>query len=382
MKISGRWFWATGLLFFTQIALADWTPAKRLTWTAGDSAWPAIAVDLTNNIHVVWYDDTPGNYEIYYKRSTDIGITWSPGKRLTWTAGQSVYPAVALGSTNTIHVVWNDDSTGNPEIFYRNSQDDGLTWSSAKRLTWNLEASYMPAIAIDRDDNISITWSQFVSDNCETYFRRSTNGGATWSRPKRLTWTSGDTYARDIAVDSFGTTHVIWEDDTPGNLEVFRRKSTDGGTTWRPVQRLTWTSDDSRFPALAVVPNNGIHIAWHDYTPGNEEIYYKRSQDGGLTWGVAKRLTWTSAASRYPALAVFALDYVRVVWSEAAPGNFEIYGAGSDDGGATWSIVQRLTWTSGDSREPAMAAGPNKMVYVVWFDNTPGNNEIYFLEGN
>jgi hypothetical protein len=28
----------------------------------------AIAVDPSGNIHVVWYDDTPGDFEIYYKK--------------------------------------------------------------------------------------------------------------------------------------------------------------------------------------------------------------------------------------------------------------------------------------------------------------------------
>ncbi len=56
-----------GVFFFAQAAQADWTAAKRLTWTSGWSHAPAMALDSGNAIHVVWPDDTPGNYEIYYK---------------------------------------------------------------------------------------------------------------------------------------------------------------------------------------------------------------------------------------------------------------------------------------------------------------------------
>ena len=56
-----------GLSLFIQFARADWTTAKRLTWTAGRSFSPAVAVDSGGATHVVWSDDTPGNYEIYYK---------------------------------------------------------------------------------------------------------------------------------------------------------------------------------------------------------------------------------------------------------------------------------------------------------------------------
>ena len=60
------------LIFFfpfalTQIARADWTPAKRLTWNTAGSGSPAIAVDPTGNLHLVWLDGRPGNYEIYYR---------------------------------------------------------------------------------------------------------------------------------------------------------------------------------------------------------------------------------------------------------------------------------------------------------------------------
>jgi hypothetical protein len=69
---------ALGFFFlFAQIALADWSAEKQLTWTAGDSLYPAIATDSKNGIHVVWNDNTPGHFEVYYKKSADGGATWT-----------------------------------------------------------------------------------------------------------------------------------------------------------------------------------------------------------------------------------------------------------------------------------------------------------------
>jgi len=59
---------AAGLSFLTSYALADWSTAKRLTWTSGNSQSPAIAIEASDIIHVVWSDDTPGNDEIYYNQ--------------------------------------------------------------------------------------------------------------------------------------------------------------------------------------------------------------------------------------------------------------------------------------------------------------------------
>ena len=52
---------------------------RRLTYNAGDSWHPTIAIS-GGNIHVVWFDESPGIETIFYKRSTDNGITW--GKNL------------------------------------------------------------------------------------------------------------------------------------------------------------------------------------------------------------------------------------------------------------------------------------------------------------
>jgi hypothetical protein len=78
-----------GLTFSAQAAQAAWTASQRLTWTTGESYWPSLAVDPSGHLHVVWYDLTPGNMEIYYKKSTDGGGNWTASQRLTWMTGDS-----------------------------------------------------------------------------------------------------------------------------------------------------------------------------------------------------------------------------------------------------------------------------------------------------
>jgi hypothetical protein len=69
---------------------------------------------------------------------------------------------------------------------------------------------------------------------------------------------------------------VVWQDDTPGNNEVFYKKSTNGGMAWSGAKRLTWNSGDSEFPAAATDSNDNIHLVWRYGSIGNGEIYYKR----------------------------------------------------------------------------------------------------------
>jgi hypothetical protein len=106
-----------GVFFLTQNVESAWT-FKRLTWNSGGSWLPDIAVDLNEHIHLVWQDHSPGNWEIFYKKNTDGGTTWST-ERLTWNSGWSRDPTIAVDSNPHIYVVWHDDSPGNYEIFYK-----------------------------------------------------------------------------------------------------------------------------------------------------------------------------------------------------------------------------------------------------------------------
>jgi hypothetical protein len=62
-------FGVTGIFLLCQLLTAQtWEKTKRLTYTVGDSSNTAIATDTDNNIHVVWDDITSGNNEIFYRK--------------------------------------------------------------------------------------------------------------------------------------------------------------------------------------------------------------------------------------------------------------------------------------------------------------------------
>ena len=360
-------------------ALADWTWAKRLTWTAGDSHFPAMAMDSSDTLHVVWEDDTPGNSEIYYKKSANSGTTWSPAKRLTWTAGDSHYPAMGIDSSDTIHVFWEDDTPGGREIYYKQSQDRGDTWSASRRLTWTPGFSHKPAASIGPDDTIHIAWYDYASGDSDIYYKQSQDGGTNWGASKRLTWTSAPSFAP--AVGTTSSVHVVWEVEPPGPAEIYHKSSADGGETWSATRRITWTSGGSFMPVIAVDSSAHIHVAWYDNTPGNLEIYYQRSEDDGSTWSSSQRLTWTGGGSRYISLAIDSGNALHMAWYDDTPGASEIYYKRSTDGGSTWSAAQRLTWTSDTSSTPVLAIESNNALHLIWEDNTPGNWEIYYKKG-
>ncbi|MFH1937407.1 MAG: exo-alpha-sialidase [Bacteroidota bacterium] len=170
--------------------------------------------------------------------------------------------------------------------------------------------------------------------------------------------------------------HVVWSDDRDGNQEIYYKRSADAGMTWGADVRLTNDPNYSGLPSVATIGSD-VHIVWEDDRDGpNGEgsIYYKRSTDGGITWGTDTRLTDSSADAWDPAVAVSDSE-VHVVYFDWAWQ--EIYYIHSTDGGTTWEAAQKLTNATGWSRYPSIAVS-GSLVHVTWEDTRDGNFEIYY----
>jgi hypothetical protein len=367
-----------GLFLFVQTAEADWTPTKRLTWNSGLSRNPKVVVDIWGTLHMVWEDNTPAYYEIFYSQSMDGGATWTAGKRLTWTSDYSVFPDLAIYAAVNLYVVWMEGPSGNHEIYFKKSTDSGATWTASKRITWTSGLSQLPDITIDFSGNIHLVWDDSMTGNNVIYYKKSMDGGGTWTAGKRMSWTSSYNMYPDMATDSSGHLYLVWSAWTGANTEICYRKSTDGGATWATMQNLSLTPGTSFNPAIAIYGPGNLHVVWQDATPGEYEIYYCKSTNAGATWTTSKRLTWNAGDSTDSTLSLDSSGNLHVVWDDATTGNNEIYYKESTDEGATWTSNKRLTWTSGLSGHPDLVVDILGNLHVFWQEDTSGNCEIYY----
>ncbi|TSA28304.1 MAG: T9SS C-terminal target domain-containing protein [Bacteroidetes bacterium] len=370
-------------LVAANLSQAQWEPDVRLTndpaasWTPVSSNKP-IAVS-GDSIHVVWQEFRDGNAEIYYKRSTDAGTSWGEDTRLSNALGNSYDASLALSGT-MVHVVWGDFRNGSDivEIYYKRSEDGGESWGEDTRLTFAGSWSESPSIAIG-DSVIHIVWYDWrdaIWDwGYEIYYKRSMDGGLTWGPDTRLTNDIAYSGYPCIAV-SGQTVHVVWEDTRKGNGEVYYKRSDDGGLNWGPDTQLTDDPADSWDPVVAV-NDSVVHVVWMDMRDGSAyEVYYKRSTDGGITWDADTRLTNASASSEYPTIAALG-TMVHVTWGDKRDMNYEVYYKRSDDAGLTWEEDTRLTNAFAESNYPFVAVS-DSAVHVIWDESRDGNEEIYY----
>ena len=58
---------------------------------------------------------------------------------------------------------------------------------------------------------------------------------------------------------------------------------TDGGISFDSKKNISSSIGDSQFPQIAS-EGNKTFVVWQDNTTGNNEIYLKRSTDGGISF--------------------------------------------------------------------------------------------------
>ena len=330
---------------------------------------------LPDSVYTVWSDDTPGNSGILYKRST---ISFDQTERLSDNGGSSSITAVG----NNVYVVWTNHPQfpQDEEIFYMRSTDGGATFGSTIALSDDEASSVNPSIAVS-GNNVHVVWDSVTpgpplpGQEIDVLYRRSADGGATFGSVINLSNNAGNSFGSTIAV-SGNTVYVVWHDTTPGNFEIFYRMSTDGGATFGSTINLSNNAEDSFDPTIAGIGNN-VYVAWHDNTLGNTEILYRRSTDGGATFGSTINLSNNVAISVLPSVAASGTT-VYVVWQDgrAPEEDYDILYRKSTDGGATFGSTINLSNNGGSSLNPKVATISNS-VYVVWQDNTPGNPEIF-----
>jgi hypothetical protein len=127
-----------------------------------------------STVHVTWEDNRDGNYEVYYKRSTDNGVNWEPDTRLTLYTGASTGSSIDVSGSN-VHVVWTDERDYNSEIYYKSSVDNGASWSQDTRLTNNGATSFYNSISAS-GPAVHVAWYDNRDGNWEIYYKRNPTG--------------------------------------------------------------------------------------------------------------------------------------------------------------------------------------------------------------
>ena len=186
--------------------------------------------------------------------------------------------------------------------------------------------------------------------------------------------------AEGITTDDSQRIHIVWQDARDGNREIYYRRSSDGGQSWGTETRLTNDTGYSAWPAVATGPGGGVHMVWWDdrdtlYGSNIGEVFYKRSTDGGGSWLPDTRLTREFWGKGYPNVVVGLNNQVDLLWEGQYYGQSQtnvLYYMRSSDGGATWGPDTALTRPPQYTLSQSFASAKQGRLHLTWDGRSNG----------
>ncbi|GEM_PF-1847220 len=359
---------------------------------------PSLAVDFSQNVHVVWRDSRSGNEEIYYTKLDSNGVTLIDDTRLTVADGPSRSPTIVVDPSGIPQVVWHDfrDGITNGEIYYASLNPDG-TVSGTARLTVDQSRSESPSFTVDGAGGKHIVWVDYRDGIPEIYYKgsalpelscRSSNTDAlmvnTGGREFPITTNPSQTDSSDpqLIADQGGDLHLAW---VRNDRVYYTRLDRNGNFTGD----IRVTNNASEFPDLVyrsatASSSAAVNVVYDRVLGGGEsEIFLTRVDP--ITGSVSgeTQITQTPGISTEPALDIDVVGYSELVWvdSQDGPaGNTEIYYRRLDPNGVPVGTPTRLTNDPARSFAPSITSVPNLVLaYAVWQDERLGGSQI-FLE--
>ena len=136
----------------------------------GTSELPQIT-SQGNNVYVVWQDNTTGNNDVYFAYSPDNGKTFESLRNLSKNNGTSEFPQVSSSNDNFL-VIWKDNSNGIDDVFFKEGRKDILTnnseFDSLNRIHSFGEVSKPKILANGNDSNTFVSSGELYWDDGDT----------------------------------------------------------------------------------------------------------------------------------------------------------------------------------------------------------------------
>jgi hypothetical protein len=401
------------------IAMASWKNLERtdvfdnVSDNTSNSTHAKFQLDNSSNPYVVWFDHEPGNNDIYFKKWTSLANAWT---KMDGTAGvdnisdnsfDSINPGIKLNNSGSPYIVWLDQEPGNWDVYFKKWNPVTITWTKMDGTAGFDNISNMAGtsnfahVEIDSNSNPYIVWSEQIP-NTQIYFTKWTPGVGWTKMDGTLGKENISNHANNadtplIKLDSANNPYVAWQDDSTGSGDIYFKKWTPAANAWTKMDgtlgtdNISTTVGGSNNQILMLNSANNPYVIWDDGTTGNGDIYFTRWTPIANAWtkmdGTAgyDNVSNTASISNDAEMQIDHSDIPYAVWHDNTSGSGDIYFKKWTASANAWTKMDgtagydNLSNTGTSSVYPELQISSAGNPYILW-EEWVGiwNYEIYF----
>ena len=239
----------------------------------GTSELPQVTAE-GNNVYVVWQDDSGGNYDVYFAHSPDNGKNFESIKNLSKNNGTSELPQVTAEGNN-VYVVWQDDSGGNYDVYFKLSSSDGTKFKSTRNLSKNNGTSQFPQITV-HDGGFSIAWIDNSNGNQDIFAKdgQIENNNTEFGSAMKYQDIGSASNPEIFAGDKFTSTVWVSRSEISSVINLHPVNFIDDS---KDVIQLTKTASNGGFLNIDIFGvSTDTYCVWENKDVSNGDIFLKR----------------------------------------------------------------------------------------------------------
>jgi hypothetical protein len=187
-----------------------------------------------------------------------------------------------------------------------------------------------------------------------------------WSNYVNISQNEGNSYRPAVAIDSAKTIHIAWSDNSlnyPGNSEILYRTSSDGGVTWSAIQNVSNSASASIQPVIAAAGPNAVAVGWIDGGKMHARVW------NGTNWSPAAQLSTSVQPTQRLSITINQSGIALAAWSEGAA--VELYGSGGPPPqGYLYSRWNGTAWSTPIPQTGRLAAMRGNLAYLATSQRT------------
>ncbi len=346
-------------------------------------------IDSAGTIHLVYDDDTQNvtGEDVFYRRSTDRGLTWSTPLKVSTNTTAATTGVLALDSSGNPYVAYVAQNGATGEIWTTRSTDHGATFQPPLRVSNASRNADLPAIAVDANRNVVVAYiDQDPSNNLLVVNAvRSTDGGATFGPVQSLAGENNINPLQplSLAFDSTGAAYLAWSTTGGGAGFTARMAIAPNGTTFTVKKTVSDTSVDAFAPRIAVDKSDALYVTFYNrYVNAdatfNREIMLTKSTNGGSTFSPPVNVSNDGGQSFFPSVVPDSLGGVSIVWEDDTGNDqSDVFYVHSSDGGKAFGAPVNLSASPGVSTGAVGAVDALGNLLVLWTDDSFANPEVF-----